>query len=218
MSGQIKFEKANPEYEEYLTQMQTLAKIQYNTQNKLNLNDNFKNKVSIKEIMKSKENFIEDFILNKYKYKDEITYWYDLYKHRLANLEQEEFSKVMMIDSKWFIDIMKQMHNLIKIKNYYFRPKINKDFIFQENALKLQKNQSSNLENYFHKRENQENKYKYDSENDNPGNNLISFLRIFDLYEKNDSITIDKEFCNYLTVMKFFNYFSNEKIFSALCR
>lgn len=75
MSGQIKFSKVNPEYDEYNSQMQILAKIQYKNQNRLNPNYISKNKLANKEIVKIKENFIEEFLYNK-KYKDEIIKWY----------------------------------------------------------------------------------------------------------------------------------------------
>jgi len=77
MSGQIKFVKGNPDYEEYLSQLDTLAKIQYKSQNKLDPNYNSKSKGN-KEAIRSKENFIEEFLSNKHKYRDEITNWYPL--------------------------------------------------------------------------------------------------------------------------------------------
>ena len=114
------------------------------------------------------------------------------------------------------------MYNLIQKKNYNFMlSKNTKDMQFtqfKDSISKLIKNQNTNFDNYFQMKEYKETKYKYDSEDDNPGKNFLSFIRIFDLYDKNDSLTINDEFCDYLSIMHYLNYFSNNKIFSAICK
>ena len=101
------------------------------------------------------------------------------------------------------------MYNLIQKKNYNFMlSKNSKDMQFtqfKDSISKLIKNQNTNFDNYFQMKEYKETKYKYDSEDDNPGKNFLSFIRIFD-------------FCDYLSIMHYLNYFSNNKIFSAICK
>ena len=118
--------------------------------------------------------------------------------------------------------MIKQMYFLIQKKNYYFMPaKKNKDLQFsqfKENVSKFYKKENTNFDFYFDMRENREIKNKIDSEEDNPGNSLISFIRIFDLYEKNDAMTINQEYCDFSTVFHYLKYFSNDKIFNSLCK
>lgn len=71
MSGQIKFGKVNPDSEEYLSQIEALAKLCHKIKNNNITNSSSKNK----GVKKESSRFIEEYINIKTKYKDDITNW-----------------------------------------------------------------------------------------------------------------------------------------------
>lgn len=129
----------------------------------------------------------------------------------------------MVIDNKWATEMIIQMYHLVQKKNYHFCCK-NRDLDkdqeynrFKESIMtKNIKNQSINLDWFFEYKDYKEKKQEL--EDDNPGQNFISFIRIFSLYEKNDSFTFSKEYCDFSTVSHYLNEFSNKQSFNSLCR
>lgn len=130
--------------------------------------------------------------------------------------------KVMIIDNKWIAEMIGQMYNLVQKKNYHFLQckKSNKDNqisfdSFKENIAIYLKNPNENLDYFFKYREYDKNQ---EFEDDNPGANLVSFIRVFTLNEKNDTFTFSKEYCDFSTVYHYLNEFSGKQCFTSLCR
>lgn len=131
--------------------------------------------------------------------------------------------KVMIIENKWLTEMIIQMYHLVQKKNYQFyekkreREKEKDDYKhFKEKITNNFKSSKINLDYFFESKEYKEK--KQDFEDDNPGANLVSFIRIFTLFEKNDSFTFSKEYCDYSTVNHYLNEFSNKQAFTSLCR
>jgi hypothetical protein len=115
------------------------------------------------------------------------------------------------------------MFSLVQKKNYQFclkkrdNEKENSYNSFRESvATKNIKNQNSNLDCYFEYTVYKEKKQEI--EDDDPSQNFISFIRIFSLYEKNDTFTLSKEYCDFSTVSHYLNEFSGKQAFSKPCR
>ncbi len=131
----------------------------------------------------------------------------------------------MVIDNKWATEMIIQMFNLLQKKNYHFclkkrdmeKDKDHNYNSFRENIVtKNIKNQTLNLDCYFEYSVYKEKKQEI--EDDDPSQNFTSFIRIFSLYEKNDTFTLSKEYCDFSTVCHYLNEFSKKQAFTKPCR
>ena len=213
-----KTSKVTSEYDEYNIQLQNLAKTQHKSQEMKNGNNSSKKSNNSKETSKTK-NIFEDIYLNKdNSYREEIIKWYYHNLHRLSSLSQEEFNKTLVIDDKTISGTIKEMYLVRKNgKRYKYMA------------------QSGEKRSYSDYRSDQELKFNsgiirgplqehfecriYDKEKEEDyEKNFLSSLRIFDLSEKDDSITFGEEYCNYNNLIHYFKVITNDKVFSTVCR
>jgi hypothetical protein len=73
-----------------------------------------------------------------------------------------------------------------------------------------------NLDQYYSYKD-LPNQNSFQHEDDSP-NNFVNFLRMVDLYEPKDSITISKESCSFEIVSHYVLNFSGGQAFSSLCK
>ena len=123
--------------------------------------------------------------------------------------------KVFTIECKWLTEMVQLMYLQITKKNYKFSMK--NEMMNKDNYKNFKDIHNKDLTNYFDIRLYE--KKEINSELDNIQSNFLSYIRLFDLNEKNDSLTFTKDNCDMSLINLYFKKISaNEILFNSVCR